>query len=253
MIENPKKSTKNDETNHDNSNCINKTTSTKGQPSTFDEWITLQTQGFVRPSHLLLLSSIPLFTGAFIGYRRAMKTNIEGSLASTPSSESPSLLSQLVFPEEAPRVAQNSRYASDTIKITPENLVSASNYRPSSSVLVKAEPAALAISALAIGSLLSLGGVGLLASGIFYASGADSLDELLKSLRQWVPQKRQSIEHYWGISSLDERYASDEDVKIIRQYKLNEDQEIEYYRRKYMPEYQDDEIHEQFQKENKQK
>jgi hypothetical protein len=98
-------------------------------------------------------------------------------------------------------------------------------------------PPILAARALAIGSLLSLSGTGLLISGIFYASGCKSIDELMATFRYWAPKKlhnlEDALENHLGISvGGKERQAAK--VEYERDVKgMAEEEELDYVRKKY--------------------
>jgi hypothetical protein len=88
--------------------------------------------------------------------------------------------------------------------------------------------------ALALGSMLSVGGVGLLTAGVFLLSGCGTVGELVDCCKAWTPQMRVKIEGYLGIESVTNRYANNEDVKAAAG--MTEAEEIEFYGRKYIPE-----------------
>jgi hypothetical protein len=215
--------------------------------SMFESWISSTSSGaqlvYHNPSYLLLISSIPLLTGAVMGYRKAFMT---GGGETTSYGSSTSFLSQLVFPEDVAKVKKVAQHSGKTTSSSASKVnASRASFKPSSSILVRAEPATLAASALGIGSLLSLGGVGLMAAGVFYASGAESMQDLTEKWRQWTPRKLRQWEQFCGIARVEDRhklkYASDPDVQQVKQLNLDEDEEVEYYKRKYIPELYEDE------------
>jgi len=89
----------------------------------------------------------------------------------------------------------------------------------------------LAFRALAVGSLLSVGGVGLLTAGVFYASGCNTLQELIFSWRRWTPARRREMEQTFGIKP---KSIEHEDVKATAH--MTEDEEWDFIKKKYIPE-----------------
>jgi len=89
----------------------------------------------------------------------------------------------------------------------------------------------LAFRALGIGSLLSVGGVGLLTAGVFYASGCNTLQELIFSWRRWTPARRREMEQTFGIKP---KSMEHEDVKATAH--MTEDEEWDFIKKKYIPE-----------------
>jgi len=89
----------------------------------------------------------------------------------------------------------------------------------------------LGFKALGIGSLLSVGGVGLLAAGIFYASGCNTLQELIFSWRRWAPARRREMEQTFGIKP---KSMEHEDIKATAH--MTEEEEWDFIKEKYIPE-----------------
>lgn len=89
----------------------------------------------------------------------------------------------------------------------------------------------IAFKALGIGSMLSIGGVGLLTAGVFHWSGCQTLQELIDTWREWTPRKRIELETKFGIQPKSMQH---EDVVATKG--MTEEEEWEYIKRKYIPE-----------------
>jgi hypothetical protein len=81
--------------------------------------------------------------------------------------------------------------------------------------------------------MLSVGGVGILSAALFYASGYESVDEAVRSLREWGPKKRREVE---GLMGLPEGGVSASHPDIVATRGMSEDDELSYIKRKYMAE-----------------
>ena len=169
------------------------------------------TTSWLTPGSALLLSSLPIGLGAYIGYRRTLH-------------ESASSSSSLTTPKKniIPRVVGvNNVMTTTTIHTTPP-------------------PAVLAARALIIGTLLSISGTALLLSSIFLISGCSSVDELIHACKIWGPKKLQNfenrLEHYMGLQLGSG--GSKARALVQLQYKqeilgMTEEEELEYIANKY--------------------
>mmetsp|Transcript_6766 Transcript_6766/g.12748 ORF Transcript_6766/g.12748 Transcript_6766/m.12748 type:complete len:197 (+) Transcript_6766:211-801(+) len=97
--------------------------------------------------------------------------------------------------------------------------------------MVKVDTARLAFKALGIGSMLSIGGVGLLTAGIFKVCGCNNLEEMVTMCKEWTPRKRRELEKRFGI---EPKSMQHEDVKATKG--MTEEEEWEYIKKKYIPE-----------------
>mmetsp|Transcript_33113 Transcript_33113/g.70573 ORF Transcript_33113/g.70573 Transcript_33113/m.70573 type:complete len:239 (+) Transcript_33113:137-853(+) len=189
----------------------------------FSAWLT--------PGTFLLFTSIPFGLGGYIGYRRALHSS---SPPSSSSSSSPlksalkggflggkgnSILGQIILHPETPLSSSQSNIASKEL----------------SRFVSSTPPPVIAARALAIGSLLSLSATSLLVSGIFFASGCDSVDDLMSTWKSWAPKRMQrvedSLEKAVGISAGRERRAA------IKEYEqatrgMTEEEELDYVKDK---------------------
>lgn len=191
-----------------------------------DENTTLDT--FLKPSYLLLASSIPLLLGAYAGYKSEI-----GRVANAASSSSPVSLDVYSpgFTSSGNRLLK--RYANE------ENLVKKSSHNASKIVSAVAESAEqihvnvhrVAFKALGIGSLLSVGGFTLLAFGVFKATGSETLDELIEKCRNWAPKKRKELEERFGINPKSMQHED-----VIATKGMTDDEEWEFLKKKYIPE-----------------
>ena len=193
-----------------------------------------------QPVHFIFIASLPLCLGAFAGYRVEMK-NIASSTADQYSPGSTATgggLLRKVMSEEmkssfdkitktnnsAP--ASLSKKAIDASKTAVENV---------EMKRVRSDIGRIAFKALGLGSMLSIGGVGLLTAGIFKLSGCGSLQEMLQTWREWTPRQRKALEDKFGI---DPKSMQHEDVKATKG--MTEDEEWEFIKKKYIPELVDD-------------
>lgn len=181
------------------------------------------------PAQILLTSSIPLLAGTYLGYRRVVR---QGDVIVT-SKENNSLVDKLIGNNKmySSTTADASRNSSLPISSAPNQQLLGSTARAAAA---KVKPVSIATQALALGSMLSVGGVGLLTAGVFFLSGCSSVRELVDCCKTWTPQMRVKAEGYIGIDSVKNRYANDEDVKAVAG--MSEAEEIEFYGRKYIPE-----------------
>mmetsp|Transcript_25889 Transcript_25889/g.37105 ORF Transcript_25889/g.37105 Transcript_25889/m.37105 type:complete len:236 (+) Transcript_25889:74-781(+) len=168
----------------------------------------------VSPAFILLSSSIPLLAGTYVGYRRVVR---RGDVVAHDA-----LFEKIIGNKYSSTSISNNVSQSTSVKrvaaISPN----------------KVEPVSIAIKALSLGSMLSIGGVGLISAGVFLLSGCRSMQELVESCKIWTPRMRMKVESYLGIPTALERYAQDDDIKAVAG--LNEEEELEFYGRKYIPE-----------------
>lgn len=201
---------------------------------------TSQQSPLITPGSALLFASLPLGLGAYIGYRRALHESLSSSVASNGgivnvhSIQGKSIFGQLMQPEpptttisSTENVYQSGSSSSIRQRLPPSPIITTTT----------TPPPILAARALAIGSLLSLSGSGLLISGIFYASGCKSIDELMATFRYWAPKKlhnfEDALENYLGISvgGKERRNAKLEYERDVKG--MTEEEELEYVRKKY--------------------
>ena len=203
----------------------------------------------ISPSLFLLGASFPFALGAYGGYRREMKrAAAAGGDNYTPGSGGATgggggIISRLMEGHElpsagkakAPTSAAASASAAEasgaaTAATAAAGRAGATGFNPAGPVL--------AARALLIGSMLSVGGVGILSAALFYASGYESIDEAVRSLREWGPRKRREMERLMG---LPEGGVSASHPDIVATKGMSEDDELDYVKRKYMAELYEDE------------
>lgn len=187
----------------------------------------------ISPSLFLLGASFPFALGAYGGYRREMKrAATAGGDNYTPGSGGATggggIVSRLMEGHELPS-ASTARAAS---AVEAPGGAAAAAGRAGTTGFNPAGPV-LAARALLIGSMLSVGGVGILSAALFYASGYESVDEAVTSLREWGPKKRREMERLMG---LPEGGVSASHPDIIATKGMSEDDELDYVKRKYMAE-----------------
>jgi hypothetical protein len=170
----------------------------------------------VKPVHFITFGSLPLIFGAYAGYRKEIIQINRKNYSPGSTSSGGGLINRVLKKEiTATKV---------TSEVTPEAMAMKLKS-------VNVNPGRLAFTALGIGSLLSIGGVGLITAAVFKASGSDNLDEFLKKLKEWTPRKRKELEDYFGIQPKSMQH---EDVKATKH--MTEEEEWEYIKMKYIPE-----------------
>ena len=168
----------------------------------------------VSPAFILLSSSIPLLAGSYVGYRRVVR---RGDVVAHDA----------LFEKIIGNIYTSPSISSNVSQSTSIKRVAAISPH-------KVEPVSIAIKALSLGSMLSIGGVGLISAGVFLLSGCRSMQELVESCKIWTPRMRMKVESYLGIPTALEKYAHDDDIQAVAG--LNEEEELEFYGRKYIPE-----------------
>lgn len=205
----------------------------------------------ISPSLFLLGASFPFAIGAYGGYRREMKrAAAAGGDNYTPGSGGASgsggIVSRLMEGHELPPPGKakvpTAAEASGGTAATSAGRAGATGFNPAGPVL--------AARALLIGSMLSVGGVGILSAALFYASGYESVDEAVRSLREWGPRKRREMERLMG---LPEGGVSASHPDIIATKGMSEDDELDYVKRKYMAELYEEDVDDDANEENKDK
>ena len=119
-------------------------------------------QSWVTPGSVLLVSSLPLCIGGYVGYRRALHESTVPETKVFGGSKGNSILGQIIHPEPPTGTASKVQLQS-----------------ASASIKSAVPPPILAARALVLGSILSVGATSLLISGIFYSSGCRSMDDLI--------------------------------------------------------------------------
>ncbi len=185
----------------------------------------------VSPASMLLMSSVPLLAGTYFGYRRVVR---QGDVIVT--SKDNAVLTNTLLTTTSKAYSSTSVSASRASSVPITTVPTQTLLRPTTALTIasKVKPVSIAMQALALGSMLSVGGVGLLTAGVFLFSGCRTVGELVDCWKAWTPQMRVKVESYLGIESLTNRYANDEDVKAAAG--MTEAEEIEFYGRKYVPE-----------------
>jgi hypothetical protein len=203
----------------------------------------------ITPTHLLFVSSLPLCIGAYAGYKLEMNRFSSSNFETyTPGSTSSGMsLFQRVMNSNnyntkssyLETVSTNTEAASHTTTSINQQQAKINNALERN---IKSEVSAissannvnasrLAIKALGIGSLLSVGGFGLLTTIVFSATGCNNLQEFIQKCQKWTPRKRKELENFLGINP---KSLQHEDVKATAN--MTEDEEWEYIKKKYIPE-----------------
>ena len=171
-------------------------------------------QSWVTPGSVLLVSSIPLCIGGYVGYRRALHESTIPETKGVFGSKGNSILGQIIHPEPPTRTASKVQLQS-----------------ASASIKSVVPPPILAARALVLGSILSVSATSLLVSVIFYSSGCRSVDDLMSTWRSWAPKKLQqwesSLGNVLGVDiGLERRSAKYEYEKATKD--MSEEEEIDY-------------------------
>ena len=180
----------------------------------------------VQPVHLIFFASMPLCLGAFAGYKVEMNRVASASASAAADNYSPGSIGsgggllQRVMGEELNMTASEAS--------TKATMSAAESLQLKQ---IKMDVGRIAFKALGIGSMLSIGGVGLLTAGIFKVSGCDSLEDMIQTWRVWTPRKRRELEEWLGV---DPKSNKHEDVVATRG--MTEGEEWEFIKKKYIPE-----------------
>jgi len=176
---------------------------------------------FFTPGSALLVSSLPLGLGAYLGYRRALNTS--------PPTTAPVRSGGGLFGVKGSSIFEQIMHPGP--ELSPSQNCTHPIQHPKPRVVSATPPPILAARALALGSLVSLSATSLLISAIFYASDCHSVDELISSWRAWGPQKlhqlEASLENAFGIPfGKDRRTAKMEYERAVEG--MTEEQELDY-------------------------
>jgi hypothetical protein len=225
----------------------------------------------IQPTHLMLVASLPLCMGAYMGYKLELgrigasaAANSAAADAYSPgfTSSGGGLLKRVVGEEvlsanknKSKKGVKNANNTTTSTKNTKNTNNTTKNVQKVKGVkgvkgnvtkmaktmakkaveqapeLSNVNPAGLAFRALGVGSLLSVGGFGLLTFAVFKATGSESLDDLITKCRKWTPNKRKQFESSLGIKPKSMQH---EDVKATKG--MSEDEEWEFLKKKYIPE-----------------
>jgi len=190
--------------------------------------------------HLVLVSSLPLCIGAYAGYRLEMKRLTTKSnnyyVPGSITSNKVNLTQNSIISKEAmsisslPSSVKYSDKIGKTIVGCTSN-VAGTGVAISSSSPVPVNIGLLGFKALGIGTMLSIGGVGLMVAGVFKATGCASLEELIRKCREWTPRTQLRMQNKLGLKP---RSLENEDVKATKG--MPEDEEWMFIKRKYIPE-----------------
>ena len=194
----------------------------------------------LQPVHFIFCASLPLCIGAFAGYRVEMNRIASGSAESySPGSTASGggLLRRVMGEEMRSSFDAVTKNNNSTSKKLSKTAVDAAKAAADTLEMkqVRLDIGRMAFKALGLGSMLSIGGVGLLTAGIFGLSGCGSLEEMLDTWREWTPRKRREMEGMFGI---DPKSMKHEDFKATKG--MTEDEEWEFIKKKYIPELVDD-------------
>jgi hypothetical protein len=190
----------------------------------------------LHPGNVLLLTSIPFFAGAFMGYKVPLKSMEEW--ASTSSSS----------PNEASGASNKTNSHATRSSAMEKNLSSAAAARSAisdatlppleemSADEARAMASRMAIRAFRIATLGTVATFALVGAVGFYASGYQTLDEAVQGTRRRASSWSRSWQEYFGISSKssEERMQNHPDVQATRG--MTEEQQMQYFYEKYMAE-----------------
>mmetsp|Transcript_61562 Transcript_61562/g.74039 ORF Transcript_61562/g.74039 Transcript_61562/m.74039 type:complete len:218 (-) Transcript_61562:14-667(-) len=177
------------------------------------------------PRNILLMGSVPLVAGSYSGYLRALsgKNAAVGARMNQMSSFSSFSIWNDWFQDTE----------KETVRKKKNKLIQPAKKVVQSAKSVGVSPALIAFRALSLGSLVCLGGSGLLFSAIFHFSGFNSVADLIDSCKVWAPQKRRSLEDALDFKlTPDEKYKHDPDVVATKG--MAEDDELNYFKEKYL-------------------
>ena len=194
----------------------------------------------LQPVHFIFVASLPLCVGAFAGYRVEMNRIASGSAENySPGSTASGggLLRRVMGEEMRSSFDAVTRNNNSTSKSLSKTAIDATKAAAETVEMkqIRLDIGRIAFKALGLGSMLSIGGVGLLTAGIFRLSGCGSLQEMIGTWKEWTPRKRREMEGMFGI---DPKSLKHEDCKATKG--MTEDEEWEFIKKKYIPELVDD-------------
>lgn len=148
------------------------------------------------PGHVMLTTSLPFLYSAFAGYQKPLNPVVRNVLLERTSGKVE---------------MQNLKLAEEPIR--------------------RAVGSAVAGRALRVASSASVGGFCFTLAAFFYATGCQTLEEVMESTRGWAVQSRQRLDGAFGIDNrIDVHHA-----EYLRTKNMTEEEELEYISKTYFP------------------
>jgi hypothetical protein len=172
---------------------------------------------FSNPGNILMLTSVPFFAGAYVGYRmptERFEDLIQGSVGGGGSADG------VVDKRGKTTSAKRSKVS---IKAVDQDAI-------------KVVAARTASKALRIATLGTVGTFGFLGAMGFYMSGYKSLEEAVAGTTTWASSWGKSLEHAMG----GDEAASKTHPEVLATKRMKEDEELRYIYDKYIKEECDD-------------
>lgn len=92
-----------------------------------------------------------------------------------------------------------------------------------------------AFRAFGVGSMLSVGGFGIITAGIFYATNSSSLNEFIQKCQTWAPNNTKTLQAYFGFDVSTKSYEKwKNDPDVIATQNMTEDEVLDFYKTKYV-------------------
>mmetsp|Transcript_14398 Transcript_14398/g.26989 ORF Transcript_14398/g.26989 Transcript_14398/m.26989 type:complete len:248 (+) Transcript_14398:74-817(+) len=183
------------------------------------------------PGNVLLLSSIPFFAGAFLGYKIPIEQFEDLSAGGSASPKSPcqsststNSLSSAKQTRPIPSTTTTSASCNANEALTA---VALNDMNPDEARVLATRMAVRAFRVATLGTLATFGLVG--AAG-FYASGCRSVEEAIQSTRAWASSWRKSLQHILGT----DKAVSKNHPDVIATKNMTGEEEMDYLWKKYM-------------------
>jgi hypothetical protein len=190
----------------------------------------------MHPGNVLLLTSIPFFAGAFMGYKIPIES-IEDMMSSAgESSKSPTSSSSTAkgVSTSATRIVSPSTQIAATAASAEDALAAAEM----SADEARALASRMAVRAFRIATFGTVATFGLVGAFGFYISGYGSVDEAVQGTRTYASSWRDSLERIFGSDRSPSRTHPD----VLATKNMTEDEEMQYIYNNFMAEDEEKQI-----------
>ena len=157
------------------------------------------------PGNVLLLTSVPLFAGAFVGYKLPALQSLEDMVGEKNNTK-----------------AKRTAGASDAIataELHPDE--------------ARALASRMAVRAFRIATFGTVATFGVLGAAVFHLSGYQTMEEAVKGTRVWATSIRESLERFFGTAERREQQLA-QHPDMVATKNMTEEQEMTYLYNKYM-------------------
>ncbi|KAG7349116.1 hypothetical protein IV203_011713 [Nitzschia inconspicua] len=201
---------------------------------------------FLHPGNVLLLTSIPFLTGAFLGYRIPIERIEElASSSSSPSPPSPgnkplSPLSDITSTKASHPATSTSMTDSPSSFVRSSSGIGSSValHRPSGEEMsadeVRALASRMALRAFRIATLGTVAAFSLVGAVGFHISGYETIDDAVHGTRAWASSWSHSLHEYFGTTERIRKSRPDPDISATNG--MTEDEQLQYLYNNYIAE-----------------